>query len=76
MLALNFTEICLMALWCIGVIAAVAGRRANGYSPRYFVIIAVALFVPVVGSVISLANLAMVRNDLKQMSKGRASEAH
>lgn len=74
MLALNFPEICLLTLWSIGVIAAIGGRRADGYSPRYFVIIAVALFVPVVGSVISLVNLAMVRNDLNQLSKGRVSE--
>lgn len=75
MLALNLVEVCLLVFWCIGVIAAVAGRGPSGYGPRYYVIIGVALFVPVIGSVVSLLNFAMIRNELKQLSKGHASEA-
>lgn len=75
MLALNLVEVCLIAFWCVGVIAAAGGRGPGGYGPRFCVIIAVALFVPVIGSVISLLNLALVRNELKQLSKGDASEA-
>ncbi|SMX87681.1 hypothetical protein BI49514_02065 [Brevibacterium iodinum ATCC 49514] len=73
MFALNFAEICLIALWGLGVIAAIVARRSTGYGPRYFAIITIAVFVPVVGSIFALINLAMVRHDRSRIAKNGIS---
>ena len=63
MLELNLVEICCVALWCAGVVAAIAARPVNGIGPRYFAVVATAVMVPFLGTVISFLNFGMVRGD-------------
>jgi energy-converting hydrogenase Eha subunit C len=65
-LELNLLEICLLAVWAIGVIAALCARDSRGTGPRYLIVIAAAVFVPVVGTLIALARLAVVRRNARR----------
>ena len=72
LLELNLFEAGLLAFWCLGVIAAVCARSPQGYSPRYLLVLAAALFLPIAGYVLALLNFMMVRHDARKSSSERA----
>ena len=58
-MAVNGLEVGLLALWSLGVVAALLAGVRGGFTVRARVAIVVAIFLPVLGSLLAIAYLSL-----------------
>lgn len=75
MFGMNAIEVCGVILWILGVAAAIVSMRRRGLGVRSLLVLALAVSVPFIGSLVAIVGFLMERidPDSSQLARTRRS---